>query len=80
MIQRLYTVAEVAEALGPSATERYVTQKCRTGGWPHRRLARGAIGFTAEDYAAVLDLIAAPTTAADAPRLSFAPRSRRRAS
>lgn len=78
MIERLYSVAEVAEAL--RQTERYVLDKCRRREWPHRRLARGQVGFTEADYAAVLDLCSAPPAEPESPRLSFAPRARRRAS
>jgi hypothetical protein len=74
-LQRLHSVAEVAEALGE--TERFVKDHCRAGLWPHRRGARGRISFTAEDYARVLELIAADVTTEQSPRLSFAPRSRR---
>lgn len=78
MIERLYTVAEVAEALGE--TERYVTEKCRLREWPHQKGSRGRPSFTEQDYATVLELRAVPVAAPEVPRLSFAPRARRRAS
>lgn len=76
-LERLHTVAQVAEALGPDVTERYVLDQCRKGVWPHRRLARGRRAFTAADYAQILELVAAEPNSTEAPRLSFAPRSRR---
>lgn len=74
-LPHLYTVAEVARALGQ--TERYVKDRCRQRLWPHRRLARGQVGFTAEDYAAVLELAKADVAAPANPRVAWAPRSRR---
>lgn len=74
-LPRLHSAAEVAEALGVS--EDYVKRQCRQQVWPHRRLSRGRVGFTAEDYARVLELVAADVTAGPEPRISFAPRSRR---
>lgn len=58
-LPRLHTAAEVAEALG--CTEHYVLVQCRAERWPHRKLARGAKAFTDDDYARVLELIAAKT-------------------
>lgn len=55
-LPRLYTPAEVAQAMGQTA--HYVEVQARHGGWPHRKVARGAIRFSAEDYAAVLELCA----------------------
>lgn len=74
----LYSLPEVAAALGQ--TERYVQEKTRLREWPHRRLARGVVAFTAEDYAKVLELCASAPVEMPAPRLAFAPRSRRLAS
>jgi hypothetical protein len=74
-LQRLHSAEEVAEAIGE--TPNYVKAKCRAKQWPHRRGARGRVSFTADDYARVLELIAADVTAQESPRLSFAPRSRR---
>jgi hypothetical protein len=71
----LHTVAQVAEAL--VQTERYVEERCRRREWPHRRLARGEVRFTDDDYAQILDLIRAEPVAPEPQRLSFAPRSRR---
>jgi hypothetical protein len=71
----LHTVAEVAVALGQ--TERYVKEKCRLREWPHRRGARGQVGFTDEDYAEVLRLMSVEPVEAAKSRFSFAPRARR---
>lgn len=77
-LPRLHSAAEVAEALG--MTERYVTEKARNGEWPHRKGPRGVALFSDEDYRQVLELIAAPVVAQAEPRLSWAPRSGRKAS
>lgn len=77
-LPRTFSTAEVAEALGED--ESFVKRKCRLGDWPHRRGSRGRVSFTAEDYSRVLELIAAEAQPKPEPRLSFAPRSRRRAS
>lgn len=75
-LPHLRTVTDVAEALGQS--ENYVRTQCRKRLWPHRRLARGAVGFTDADYAQVLELIcAAPAEAEPQERFALAPRSRR---
>lgn len=74
-LERLLSVAEVADLLGETPT--YVQQQCRRQLWPHRRLARGRIAFTAEDYAGVLELCAQDVAAPDNPRMAFAPRSRK---
>lgn len=72
-LPRLHPAAEVAEALGQS--ERYVLDRARSGAWPHRKGARGAVLFSNEDYLQVLELIAVPVQAPAEKRLSFAPRS-----
>lgn len=74
-LPRLHTVSDVAEALGQ--TERYVREKARLREWPHRRLARGAVAFSDDDYAAVLELCRVEASAPAAPRLALAPRSAR---
>jgi prophage antirepressor-like protein len=74
-LEPLHTAADVAQALGQ--TERYVKDRCRRREWPHRRLARGEVGFTAEDYAKILELTAIPAEQEPNPRIAFAPRSRR---
>lgn len=74
-LQRLHSVEEVADAIGE--TPNYVKAKCRAREWPHRRGARGRVHFTTEDYARVLELIAADVTAEAPERLAFAPRSKR---
>jgi hypothetical protein len=74
-----HSVEEVAAALGE--TPYFVMVKCRRREWPHNRGARARISFTAEQYAQILELIAqAPASDGPAPRMAFAPRSRRRAS
>lgn len=78
MIERTYTVAEVAAALGES--QRHVMEKCRLREWPHQRGSRGRVSFTERDYARVLELRAVPADEPEVPRLVFAPRARRRAS
>lgn len=74
-LRSLHTIADVAAALGQ--TERYVQEKTRQREWPHRRLARGEVRFTDDDYTQILDLIRAEPVVAAPQRLSFAPRSRR---
>lgn len=74
-LPRLFTAAEVAEAL--RVTEYYVEQQTLRRAWPHRRGPRGVRLFTAEDVAAITDLMAQQVENAPAPRVSFAPRSRR---
>lgn len=71
----LHNVAEVAEALG--VTIHYVKDRCRRREWPHRRGPRGTPSFTAEDFAAVLELCKADVAAPANPRVAWAPRSRR---
>lgn len=72
----LHSVADVAQALGQ--TERYVKEKARLREWPHRRLARGVVAFSDDDYAAVLQLLRVEAEPASAsPRLVLAPRSAR---
>lgn len=74
-----YPLEVVAAALGENP--RYVQERCRRREWPHLRGARGRISFTAEQYARVLELIAQdPAAETESARISFAPRSRRRAS
>jgi hypothetical protein len=74
-----HSVEEVAAALGE--TESFVQTKCRRREWPHLRGARGRVSFTAEQYAEILRLIAyQPPAERDTGRISFAPRSGRRAS
>jgi hypothetical protein len=68
--------AAVARALG--CTERYVREKARLREWPHRRLARNEVRFSAGDYGAVLELIRVQPAVPMAPRLALAPRSARR--
>lgn len=75
-LERLFTVAEVADALNVS--ERFVQDKCRRKAWPHRRLSR-SFAFTGQDYDAILELSAASTTVSEPTGLAFAPRSRRSA-
>jgi hypothetical protein len=77
-LPRLHTVEDVAAAL--RETPRYVREKARLREWPHRRLARGAVAFTDDDFAQVLELIKEAPAVAATPRLAFAPRSGRRAS
>lgn len=77
-LPQTYSVAQVAEATGQP--ESYVARKCRAGEWPHLRGSRGAVRFTAEQVARCLELMTVASAAPEAPRLSFAPRSRRRAS
>ena len=74
-LPRLHSVTEVAEAL--NETERYVKDQCRRNVWPHRRLARGRVAFTDDDYTRVLELIAADAESKPEPRVALAPRSRR---
>lgn len=75
-LEPLHTATEVAEALG--VTPYFVRQQCRKHLWPHRRLTRGQVGFTAADYAQVLELTARPVaTDEQQTGLAFAPRSRR---
>lgn len=71
-----FTAAEIAEALRVS--ENYVETRCRSGQWPHLRVARGAIRLTADDYAAVLELLRQPATAAPAATSLATPLSLRR--
>lgn len=71
----LISVADVADALGE--TEHFVKQRCRRHEWPHRRLGRGRVAFTAADYLQILALIAEPVEASEPTGLAFAPRSRR---
>jgi hypothetical protein len=73
----LHTVTDVAAALGVTAN--YVREKCRLREWPHRRVARGEVRFSDDDYSRVLELCAAPVATSVPQRLSFAPRSRRTA-
>jgi hypothetical protein len=78
-LPQLHSVADVAAALGE--TERFVAEKARLREWPHRRGARGRVGFTDDDFQAVLELIAQPASQTPAPTrrgLSLAPRSARR--
>lgn len=75
-LEPLHTVSDVANALG--VTEYFVKQQCRKHLWPHRRLSRGQVGFTAADYAEVLDLTARPVEKDEPTGLAFAPRSVRR--
>jgi len=76
-LPQLHDVAAVARALGCS--ERYVSDKARRREWPHRRLARGHVAFTDDDYAAVLELVrAAVAPPPTVPRIALAPRSARR--
>lgn len=74
-LPRNHAVAEVAEALGES--EYYVRERCRRGEWPHRKGARGRPSFTAEDFAAILEIVKAEPSAPANPRVAWAPRSRR---
>lgn len=55
-LPKLFTPVDVAKAM--KQTAHYVEKQARHGGWPHHRVARGAIRFTAEDYAEVLRLCA----------------------
>lgn len=71
----LHTAADVAAALG--ATDHYVKERCRRHEWPHRRMARGEVRFTADDYAQILELVSVAAAQPAEPRMSFAPRSRR---
>jgi hypothetical protein len=74
-LPRLHSVAEVAEALGQP--ESFVMAKCRSKEWPHTRGSRGRVGFTDQHYAAVLELMSVQPADRPAPRMAFAPRSRR---
>lgn len=74
-LPRTFSAFDIAKALGE--TERYVRDKCRAGEWPHKRGSRGTPRFTQADFDRILELIAVPEEAQPAPRLSFAPRSRR---
>lgn len=74
-LPRLHSLEEVAEAL--NETPHYVRDKCRRSLWPHRKGSRGRPSFTDEDYARVLELIAADAQQQDEPRFALAPRSRR---
>lgn len=74
-LPRNFTVAEVAEAL--TVPEHYVKTKCRRREWPHRKGSRGTPLFTAEDVAAIRELMAVPAESQPEPRIQFAPRSRR---
>lgn len=76
-LEPLHSVDEIAGALG--VTPYYVRQQCRRRLWPHRRLSRGQVGFTAADYAAVLELTSEPVAGDEPAGLSFAPKSRRSA-
>lgn len=78
-LEPTHSLEEVAAALGQ--TPRYVADKCRARLWPYRKGAYRQMRFTAADYAQILELIAqAPAVEPEQPRMSFAPRSRRRAS
>lgn len=77
-LQPLHSVADVADALG--TTERYVKDKARSREWPHVRVARGEIKFTADDYARVLELMRVDVEPSAPARLALAPRSGRRRS
>jgi len=72
-LPKLHTVTEVADAIGQ--TERYVKEKCRRREWPHARFARGEPRFSAEDFAAVMELCRVEVAEDAEPRWSLAPRS-----
>jgi hypothetical protein len=75
-LPRLFTSAEVAWAL--QVSESYVRQKARAREWPHRRGPRGTPLFSRDDVAQILELMKSPVVAPTEPRVSFAPKSRRR--
>lgn len=75
-LPQLHTVEDVAAALG--VTESFVKKQCRRREWPHRRPNRNALAFTADDFARILEITAAPVAELEpAKGLAFAPRSRR---